>query len=275
MNNKGLQSCPIREKRSGGIPAENGSLAAGGAGGCDSITPVGNGGPGGSEGPPGDSGVRPPVKRNSGFLGSPRPMGAYNGGGPVVMPLFPSATSCPANPDPIGTPVCGYGYSGGTPTAGMAPGYASQNVTCAMTVGGSARCLSGETPVRLWPEGCKVVGELEPGDTLVGPGPDGFMRPQTVQKDISSVTQRCLEIIYEGGSFVSSATHKVALSTGEYSAVADLLVGKHELLGEDGKPVKLLQIKDAGLHQVFAFNCEPDHLFVSQGIVHHNIKTQG
>lgn len=130
-------------------------------------------------------------------------------------------------------------------------------------------CLAGNEPILLFDGSEKAASQIDVGDVLLGIDSDGRAAPQTVTGVLRQV-QPCMEVVHECGRFVCSLSHILMDSKGNEVTASGLCEDVHELLAEDGTSRRILNLRRCAGQEVFGWNCEPDHTFVSSGIVHHN-----
>lgn len=176
----------------------------------------------------------------------------------------PADTKCCKKDPPV---KCCNGVSSMIPT----PGPGAANSSCAASCRTSRPgCLAAGSRFDLWDGGCKLAEEIEVGDELVGFGPNGRRRIQTVTHAMAQPYIRCLEIVYDGGAFQCSESHLLVTHDGRPLSVLQLSPNIGKLVREDGSTTTVLAVRDAGLNTIFKIGCQPDHNFVVAGIRHHN-----
>lgn len=155
--------------------------------------------------------------------------------------------------------------------AGNSPPPSPGPCMCAMTRNGVCGCLLSDAPITMVDGTTKLAKDISVGDEIAGLNLDGQPESQRVV-NVFSLIQPCVEIVHEKGSFVCSTTHSVIDSNRNQVVVTSLCADVHQLLGENLEPISILSIGHAGAREVYGFNCEPDHIFLSEGLVHHNAK---
>jgi len=177
---------------------------------------------------------------------------------------FPAQLACSGQTD--GGGGC---YGGGTCYAGAGNGLPSPDCVAYLATGAFCGCLAGSELVNLWDGTTKPASEIRDGDLLLGFDASGERAPQAVSRAYAMV-QPCLEIAHERGTLVCSMTHVLIDASGQQVTASGLCEDEHRLLAEDGESVAILSLRQVGALEVFGWTCEPDHVFVAAGLVHHN-----
>ncbi len=130
--------------------------------------------------------------------------------------------------------------------------------TC-LAVGTLAKLANG-TPID--------VDDVKVGDELLGIDDQGDPAPQAVV-NIMKFESDCLEIEFDETTVFCSTNHAfIGESISE--VYADLMTVGSLILGEDGNLHEAIAITPAGSLTVVAIQVYPNHMFVANGLVHHN-----
>lgn len=133
---------------------------------------------------------------------------------------------------------------------------------------GTCACLLETELLELHDGRVVLAREVVEGDQILSLN-DGNLQVQTVANLIFA-DQPCIEVQHEGGQFVCSESHLLILAGGSSMGAAELDCEEHFLLGSDGLPKAIRNLRRVGRRAVVGWQCLPAHTFICAGIVHHN-----
>lgn len=138
--------------------------------------------------------------------------------------------------------------------------------------GNSTGCLHGDTLVRMADGSEKPAREIVVEDLIMGYDFDlKQKRPQSVFT-VQSSRQPCMVVGFSGAApdVIASVSHPWMERDGDVVFTPNLIPGETALIGEDGKPVFIEHLADAGSHIVYWWNCTMNHNYYAGGVLHHN-----
>jgi hypothetical protein len=151
----------------------------------------------------------------------------------------------------------------------------SISVLCAPPSGVSPGCVSPSTRIALFPEGCKLAGEVQAGDLLLTRTPEGLPAGEAVT-GIRVSHQPCLSLETEDGRQLHcSLSHEVMVAaegqTQGRRTVVSALTLADRLLTEEGTSVGIRAMVRRPEGEVVQISLAgPCNLYLSEGIWSHN-----
>lgn len=171
------------------------------------------------------------------------------------------ASSCSVCPDITTQPGCDDGCEPGDLTTMM-------TAACGGKCEGST-CLAEGAMVLMGDGIAREVESLDVNDRVAGIDPGGIAREQVIQK-VTRAWGRLLEVVHGEGSFFCTHSHVVFTHDGSAIRADELEPGVHRLAAPDGEPIDIVEVKGGGEGIVIALEVSPDHVFMAEGVRHHN-----
>ena len=158
--------------------------------------------------------------------------------------------------NPVGPPGGGGGGNGGGSGGGG---------------GGGGNCLTGDVPIRMADGSEKPARDIKVNDLIMGFDPGIGHVPQSVFT-VTSASQECVLVEFEGGSIEASTTHNwFVIDDGKRKIVSTfaLKVGM-KLVGEDDLEHEVTALTPTKTQVVYWWNCLPNQCYFAGGVLHHN-----
>lgn len=129
-------------------------------------------------------------------------------------------------------------------------------------------CVSNESIVTLADGSELKISSLSKGDVILGIDCDGAPAFQTVRA-IEVIDAECMKIVSHSGEIICSRSH-VFIGQGVSECPAHELKEGDSILAADGTLTEIISLENMGNLPVVAIEVIPNHMFVSNGMTHHN-----
>lgn len=158
---------------------------------------------------------------------------------------------------------CVGGASGNLPNPSSSPCDAS-NFTPANPV----NCLDGNVEVIREDGTASKLKNIAKGDIILGINCTGDIANQTVV-NLAHIESECLRVSFADHVIICSKGH-VFIGAGVVEVPAMSLKSGDSVLSTDGSLIEIISIEGIGIRPVVAIEVKPHHMFIADGIVHHN-----